>query len=225
MSSDESLRKVLGLDRGKGDPDIPDGWETTKIKFVLDNMIAGGTPTTSNEDYWAENDEGIPWVKISDITGHEQISETDEQVTTEGVEEANLTIHPSGTLLVSMYASLGATAVLDNPATTNQAILALYPKEEVIRLKFLQIYIKAIRPYLHSLSMSNTQDNLSATAVGNISIILPPITKQKEIELAYSGKSEAIKRAEERLNHLSGLLSRYEKTIVADAVTGELDEY
>lgn len=224
MSSDEFLRKVLGIGGKNSDPELPEGWDTTKIKFVLDDMVAGGTPTTSNDEYWAEDSEGIPWVKISDITAQERISKTDEQVTTEGVEEANLTIHPPGTLLVSMYASLGATSVLDISAATNQAILALYPKENVIRLKFLQMYIKAIQPYLHSLSMSNTQDNLSATAVGNIPIVLPPITDQKAIEKEYSEKSDAIKKAEERLDNLSRLLNTYEKTIVADAVTGELNE-
>ncbi len=48
--------------------EIPEHWEDTLLKYSLDDIICGGTPSTNNSDFWTTKEIGIPWVSIADIT-------------------------------------------------------------------------------------------------------------------------------------------------------------
>jgi restriction endonuclease S subunit len=222
MTDQSILEEAFGSGGRRRDVEdlLPNGWRKTSIKFVLNDLVAGGTPQTSREEFWAEQGEGTPWVKISDMTGVDEVDNASEQVTEAGINEANLRVHPPGTLLFSMYASLGATATLNISATTNQAILALYPDESVCIGEYLQYYLKAIRPFLPALSMSNTQDNLSAEKFGNLPLLLPP----KEVQLNICNHlSPKLSESSEIHNNLSqiaeNLRSRID-VVIRSAVTG-----
>jgi len=159
-------------------------------------------------------------VKISDITGVDGVEDTSEEVTKKGIEKANLKVHPPGTLLFSMYASLGATGTLNISATTNQAILALYPDERICSTEYLQYYLEAIRPFLPALSMSNTQDNLSAEKFGNLPILLPPKGVQQNICDQLSPKLSESSGTRKKLSQVAENLRSRVDVVIRSAVTG-----
>lgn len=123
---------------------IPQHWEVRKLKFVIHKIKSGGTPTSDNTDFYAED--GIPWVTIADMSNVEIVKETASRITEQGMLSKNLELHPQGTLLYSIYATIGKVALLGVPATTNQAILALYVKPQTIGNSYLRAVLTALEP-------------------------------------------------------------------------------
>lgn len=222
----DRLTRVLGIGKTGKLPEIelPQDWKTASLKYALSSMHSGGTPATSNEDYWNKGDGGIPWVSISDMSGRDSyVSDTEKYVTHAGVEAARLKVLPENTLLFAMYASLGETAVLETEATTNQAILGLVPNAENCIQKFLHAYLQAIQPYLHAFSASNTQDNLSAKRVKNLPIILPPVPVQRQIASFLDRRTARLNALVAKQKRLLDLLDEKRQTVITRAVTAGLN--
>ena len=81
---------------------IPQNWKIKKFKYLLKDIIGGGTPETSNPSYWEEN--GTPWVTIADISASNgTLKDTEKKVSSLGIESKKLKLIPRGTLLISMF--------------------------------------------------------------------------------------------------------------------------
>jgi type I restriction enzyme S subunit len=102
-------------------------------------------------------------------------------VTDAGIASKRLPVGDPGTVLLAMYATVGAAATLGIRATWNQAILGIVPNPEHADARFLRYWLQAVRPEWTAAVRSNTQDNLNAETVGNA--VLPPIptTRQRAI--------------------------------------------
>ncbi len=154
-------------------------WRSSRLKFVAD-LKSGGTPAVDADSYWAEGDEGVAWVTISDMTRSSRIFSTTRTLTPEGLAASRLAVACPGTLLLSMYASLGTVATLEIPAAWNQAILGITPKAGTDR-GFLRYALSALQPSLRGLARSSTQDNLNAEQIGNLSLRRPSVDMQCKI--------------------------------------------
>ncbi|ALX10295.1 hypothetical protein P350_01380 [Burkholderia cepacia JBK9] len=150
------------------------------------------------------------------------VHETAKSVTKAGIESKGLVIWPAGTLLFSMYASLGHTAELMVPAATNQAILSLLPRENVNQ-KFLRRWLEFLKPRLREQSSSNTQDNLNAEKVRNLVTLIPPLEEQIAIAAFLdreTWKTDALIAEQEKL---VTLLAEKRQAIISHAVTRGLN--
>lgn len=152
---------------------------TIKLKYVA-RLISGGTPEVSNERNWSQGEEGVSWVSIGDMSNRSIVSGTSRRVSSEGIRSARLTVSPSGTLLMSMYASLGHTAFTEEPSVWNQAILAIVPISR-IDARFVNYSLMAQKTNLESLARSSTQSNLNAEQVGNLRIPNTSLEEQRRI--------------------------------------------
>ena len=150
--------------------EIPEEWETIKNKYLLCEMYSGGTPTASNEALYC--DDGIPFVSISDMSCTPYVCSTKKSLTDLGVKEKNLKILPVGTILYSIYATIGAISELGIPATISQAMLALQIKETVQK-SWYKYNLTAMRDFIFFSANGNTQFNLNAEKVWNFSFVLP----------------------------------------------------
>ena len=61
--------------------EVPAHWRVKRLKHAVADLVAGGTPETSNPENWTEDDDGVPWVAISDLTRGPVVLST-EKVTT-----------------------------------------------------------------------------------------------------------------------------------------------
>lgn len=138
---------------------------TTKLKRVV-VMRAGGTPTVDDASMW--NDDGLPWVAISDMSRARSVVQTDRRVSEAGIAAKALPVGRPGTLLFAMYASVGAVAVLGVAASWNQAILGIEPRSTLADLRFVRYWLEHLATDLTAITRSNTQDNLNAEQVANL---------------------------------------------------------
>lgn len=187
--------------------EIPEHWEIKPLKYLLQEIISGGTPETSKEEYW-DNENGINWVSIADITKSDNVLfETEKKISEKGANSKNLKIIKKGTLLISIFASLGKIIILGNDSYVNQAILALIPKSN-LEQSYLKYYFYFIQQYLDYYSSSNTQDNLNAYKIKNLTIPQPDLSEQllisnllekktSEIDILISNKEKLIELLKE----------------------------
>ena len=200
---------------------IPEHWVVSKLKYSLDEIIGGGTPDTSNSSYW-DDENGIPWVAISDITEQEILKKTSRKISVEGKESKGLEIIPRGTLLISIFASLGKTTLLDIDASANQAILGLIPAHKLIR-DYLKYHLVDAERYISYYSSSNTQENLNLTKIKNLSVLLPPFPEQQTIVTYLDRKTHLIDTLIEKKQKLIDLLKEQRAAIINQAVTKGLN--
>ena len=172
-------------------------WGTIPLKRIA-TFAAGGTPSVDQPDYWADGDDGFPWVAISDMSSVDSVTTTARRISTNGLRAARIELGNPGTILFSMYASLGHTAWLTAPAAWNQAILGLSP-DTSSDSRFLRYCLISIRPQLLEQVRSNTQANLNAEVVGNLRLPYPPLDEQCRIadfldaEMGFIRKTEILR--------------------------------
>ena len=201
--------------------EVPEHWTLSKLKYILQSMISGGTPKTDKPSNWCESGTGTPWVSIADISRNYIISETKKDVTVEGIIEKGLKVLPKGTLLYSIFASLGKVAIANTELTTNQAILGLIPNKKMDN-NFLYWLLVALEDYVHFSASSNTQDNLNSEKVANFPIVLP-ITEQTTIANFLYRETAKIDTLIAKQERLIVLLAEKRQTLISHAVTKGLD--
>ena len=197
-------------------------WPDSRLKYHLARMVAGGTPTTSNSDYW-DDEAGALWIAIADMTGRDTVIDTAKKVSDKGIAAARLVTLPAGSLLFAMYASLGTMAFLGAPATTNQAILGLLPREGRSDNRYIRYWLQALKPHLRSYSRTNTQDNLNAEVVGNLPFPDIPFDRQLAIGDFLDRETERTDRLVEKKRRLIELLDEKRTALISHAVTKGLD--
>ena len=157
---------------------LPKGWKEYKLIDVSESISAGGTPRRNIKEYWENGT--IPWLKISDMK-EIYISKIDEKITEAGLKNSSTKLFPKGTLVYSIFATLGAIGILEIDATTNQAIVGIIPKKEIIDTKYLYYCLKSERNKILEKKSHATQDNLNLGILRNHIIPLPTLPIQKKI--------------------------------------------
>jgi type I restriction enzyme S subunit len=201
---------------------VPSHWSVGRLKHVLAEMGSGGTPDTEDETMWADDcEEGVAWVAIGDMSAVETVSTTAKRVTEKALVSRRLRIWPKGTLLFSMYASLGRVAVLDIDAAINQALLALCPNR--CSQGFLRHWLSYLQPRLVEAASSNTQDNLNAEKVKGLPVAYPTINEQGLIAAFLDRETAKIDALVEEQKRLIELLKEKRQAVISQAVTKGLD--
>ena len=202
--------------------DVPAHWTSCRLKHALEKMGSGGTPDTDNGRFWSADETGTPWVAIGDMSDRDQVVDTSKRLTAQGLASKGLEIWPAGTLLFSMYASLGHVAVTATPMAVNQAILALVPRSNVSQA-YLKRWFEFLRPHLKAEASSNTQDNLNAGKVANLPVTLPPIAEQLAIAAFLDRETGKIDALVEAQRQLIELLKEKRHAVISHVITKGLD--
>ncbi len=202
--------------------EVPSMWNVTKLKYIIQSFIGGGTPSTNVNEYW-NADNGIPWISITDITRANEIQDTERRITNIGLASKNLTLLPPGTIIYSMYASVGKVSKLLITATTNQAILGLINKESSVLNNYLRFALEAFEPYIGFLFSSNTQNNINEEKVKNIWIPLCDLGNQRKIVEFLTIRINKIDNLSLKIKKMIELLQEKRQAIITHTVTKGLD--
>ena len=145
----------------------------------LCTIVSGGTPARSNMDFWNGGD--IPWIKISNIKG-KYVTEADEYITQAGLDNSSAKMLSRGTILYTIFATLGEVGILDFDACTNQAIAGITIKDTSRLLTdYLYYYLKAQKNYVAEIGRGVAQNNINMSILRNFEVPLPAMQEQHAI--------------------------------------------
>ncbi len=108
---------------------IPKGWGVVTLDDLVD-LIGGGTPKTSKEEYW---NGGIPWFSVVDApnTSDVFVIDTEKNVTELGVEKSSTKILPIGTTIISARGTVGKCAMVGESMAMNQSCYGVRGKKDI----------------------------------------------------------------------------------------------
>ena len=164
---------------------------------------SGGTPSRSERDYWVNGT--VPWVKISDFSG-KYLTKTEELISTKGLENSSAKMFPKGTILYTIFATLGEVCILDIDATTNQAIAGLQLLTDEILPEYLYNYLLSIKSHVNGLGRGVAQNNINLKILRGLEIPVPSINKQKRIADTLNKVSNLIEMRKQQLVKLDELV-------------------
>ena len=203
--------------------DIPEHWKIIPIKYCMSKFYSGGTPDSGNANYYCAFGKGVPWLMIADMTGQRYIYHTQTAITEKGIISKKLELLPAGTILISMYASIGTTAILKIDAAVNQAIIGMCPDNKILDTEYCLYCIENMQPYIVRFTDSSTQANLNSQKVRDLPVIIPPLSEQKNIAKYLNKTTTKITAAIKCIRREISLLHEYRTCLIADVVTGKID--
>lgn len=201
--------------------EIPVDWKVIKNKYLLSLLYSGGTPSVSNNEFYCFEG-GIPFVSISDMSTVDYVLSTQKRLTNSGIKDKNLKVLPNGTILYSIYATVGAVSELKIEAAISQAMLALQVNSKVDK-SFYKYNLAAMKDYIFSNTNGNTQFNLNAEKVKNFYFVLPDIETQQRIADYLDRKCSQIDAIIARQQEVIEKLKAYKLSVITESVTKGLN--
>lgn len=181
-------------------------YSLVRLGDAVISMSSGGTPLTSNSDYF---DGDIVWVSIDDISRCEKyISDSARKLTAEGIDKSSAKIFPAGTILYAMYASIGKCAIAGVECSTSQAILGIAPDPTILDTQYLYYYLCSIQGNIILQGQKGTQSNLNKNMVSKFQIPIPinengvDLEKQKHIASILINADDVISIHKSKLSEL-----------------------
>ncbi len=202
--------------------DIPQSWEWVRLN-ELASITSGGTPSRTNSTYWNGN---IPWVKISDISS-KYVDNTEEYITLDGLNNSSAKIFSKGTLLYTIFATIGTVGILNIEAATNQAIAGINFYGE-FNLDYMYYVAVGLKELLVAKGKVMAQMNINQSILKSTPIPIPPLAEQQRIVDKIEELLPLIEeygKAEARLKELNAdFPDMLRKSILQQAVQGKLTE-
>ncbi len=156
---------------------IPVDWEVVQIKDISKNFFNGGTPDTTNKDYWDGN---IPWVTGADFE-NQQISQIRHYITNEGVKNSATNVISKGNLLVVTRTGVGKLAIAPFDIAISRDITGVILDQEKALTNYLYWYLNDSKNRLKALIQRTSINGLLRADLESFVVSLPPISEQKKI--------------------------------------------
>ena len=172
-----------------------------KLKECFDFGKAGGTPKSTNKDYYNGY---IPFLSISDMTMQgKYIYYTDKSITEAGLNNSTAWLVPKNSIIISMYASYGLVSINKIDLTTSQAMFNMViNKNYVVEYIYYYLYYLYISNFYNSIVSTGTQSNLNAEQIKLLDIYIPCYNEQKRIYEQFSKIDFKINLEQKKINEL-----------------------
>ncbi|MHA1310213.1 MAG: restriction endonuclease subunit S [Candidatus Helarchaeota archaeon] len=171
---------------------IPKDWKIIKLKDISMEFIGGGTPSTSNPEYWDGN---IPWM-TSTILTKMIINEGMRNITEYGLKNSSTNIVPKGSILIATRVGIGKVGIAGIDIAINQDLTGIVLNSKQVTTEYLYWFLLNHSMRFKALSQGTTIKGLTRSFLKNIKIILPPIFEQQKIAEILSTVDEAIQKVE-----------------------------
>lgn len=182
-----------------------DAWEERKLG-ELSNIVGGGTPSTSNPEYW---DGDIDWYAPAEIGEQSYVSKSKKTITELGLKKSSARILPVGTVLFTSRAGIGNTAILAKEATTNQGFQSIVPDQNKLDSYFIFSRTNELKRYGEVTGAGSTFVEVSGKQMSKMSIMVPELSEQQKIGSFFKQLDETLALHQRKLEKLQELKKGY----------------
>lgn len=171
-------------------------WKEYTIDDITQSVITGGTPSTSNPEYWGGN---IPWLSSTEIH-QKRVTRPTTHITELGLQNSSAKIAPRRSVLIALAGqgkTRGTVAYLTNPMALNQSLAALVTNEKC-NAEFLFYLIENMYLSLRELSSGDGgRGGLNKKLIKGIEVTVPvDVAEQKAIAAVLTAMDEEIEGLE-----------------------------
>ena len=151
-------------------------WKQRKLGDVAE-IIGGGTPKTSINDYW---DGEINWYAPAEIGNLIYVSSSQRKITKLGLNKSSAKILPVGTVLFTSRAGIGKTAILACEGCTNQGFQSIVPRKGMLDSYFIFVRTEELKRYAETVGAGSTFVEVSGKQMMDIELMLPITIEEKQ---------------------------------------------
>ncbi len=194
---------------------IPEGWEVKNFLDLFD-LLSGGTPKTSVDEYWNGD---IEWVSAKDIgnNGSIYINNTEKKITQLGVSKSATKLLPEDTIVIVARGSVGKYGMIAKPMTMNQSCYGVYSKSNYPQ-SITYLVIGSLIQHFLNVAYGSVFDTITTSTFQNIKILLPPNKIMEEIKEQIE---PLFKKIKQNINENSILVNKRD-TLLPKLISGEV---
>ncbi len=199
--------------------ELPNGWLLTTLNKI-GQIISGGTPSTSIQDYWGGD---VSWISPVDLSKYESkyISKGAKSITQLGLLKSSAKLMPAGSVLFSSRAPIGYVVIAAQELCTNQGFKSIIPNDSIYN-EYLYYFLKASKRQADDLASGTTFKEISLTNFSIIEIPLPPLAEQQRIVEKIEELFSELDKGIETLKTAQQQLKIYRQAVLKYAFEGKL---
>ena len=203
IKTDKQLVPAIRFKEFEGD------WNNKQLKEIC-SFFSGGTPTSSNKEYYTGD---IPFIGSGNIFD----SNVSNYITEEALNSSSAKIVEVGDLLYALYgANSGEVGISKMSGAINQAILCIRTDSE--KIDFIHCLLVLNKDKIVGKYLQGGQGNLSANIVKKLKYHFPSLPEQQKIASFLSEVDEKI----QQLTKKKSLLEQYKKGVMQALFSGSL---
>jgi type I restriction enzyme, S subunit len=180
-------------------------WEQRKLGEVAD-IIGGGTPSTSNKEYWNGD---IDWYSPVEIGERTYVDSSQKKITELGLQKCSAKVLPIGTVLFTSRAGIGNTAILANEGATNQGFQSIVPDKDELDSYFIYSRTHELKRYGETNGAGSTFVEVSGKQMAKMPMFFPTLEEQKKIGGFFERLDDLIALNQRKLEKTKALKSAY----------------
>ena len=187
---------------------IPAAWDVVRLGDVAEVERGKFTHRPRNEPRFYGGD--IPFIQTGDVVrANGMIKQHSQTLNDLGLSISRL--FPAGTIIVTIAANIGETAIADYPVAFPDSLVGVTPTD--INTNFLEYFLRTQKGRLTQFAPESAQKNINLGDLRPLSTSLPSRLEQQAIAAMLDGVGEAIKQTCQEREYLQSL-----KTSAADAL-------
>ena len=187
---------------------IPASWDVVRLGDVAEVERGKFAHRPRNEPRFYGGD--IPFIQTGDVVrANGMIKQHSQTLNDLGLSISRL--FPAGTIIVTIAANIGETAIADYPVAFPDSLVGVTPTD--INTNFLEYFLRTQKGRLTQFAPESAQKNINLGDLRPLSTSLPSRLEQQAIAAMLDGVGEAIKQTCQEREYLQSL-----KTSAADAL-------
>lgn len=187
-------------------------WEEKTIGQISENVTAGGTPSTSEKEYWGGS---IRWMNSGELN-YKKVYEVQGRITEKGLRNSSTKIIPKMCVLIGLAGqgkTRGTVAMNMVELCINQSIAAIFPNDGSFHSDFLYHNLDNRYDELRSLSTGGEgRGGLNLQIIKSLVVPLPKLKEQQKIADCLTSLDERITLEAQKLDtlktHKKGLMQQ-----------------
>ena len=179
-----------------------DAWEQRNLGEIAD-IVGGGTPSTSNSNYW---DGEIDWYAPAEIADQIYANSSQRKITDLGYVNSSAKMLPPGTVLFTSRAGIGKTAILARKGCTNQGFQSIVPHIGELDSYFIFSRTEELKRYGEFVGAGSTFVEVSGKQMAAMELMMPStMREQQTIGQFFSNLDHLITLHQRKLEKLKNI--------------------